>query len=80
MCPTNFYMPIFENFWVFRIYVTKTQVLIACASLSCIMDSYLLRTLFNVIIFENNITYCTVTIRQTINEFPSYFANKILIN
>ena len=39
-------MHIFEKFRVFWIYVTKTQVLIACGILCCILGSYLIRIYF----------------------------------
>ena len=39
--PARFCIHIFEKFWVFWIYVTKTQVLIICGILCCILGSYL---------------------------------------
>ena len=44
LCPTQFYIHIFNNFWFFWIYITKTQVLVTCSILCCIMGSYLLFT------------------------------------
>ena len=41
LCPTQFYIHIFNNFWFFWIYITKTQVLVTCSILCCILGSYL---------------------------------------
>ena len=40
--PAHLCMYIFEKFRVFWIYVTKTQVLIVCGILYCVLGSYLL--------------------------------------